>query len=182
METATTTGERSTTEGITKLPSSGRSTTLTGMRRASAASATRRLTSATSVAAITRCTPSRSPVSNSRGRYSTAASSGNRSRLFTRRGETSITRAPASSRLETLRTATSPPPTTRQGLFFTSRNIGRNSMGVLSGVVWMVGRSPGAWRTRERRVGASRAESDRLLREGADSTMTHFLSQSEAAG
>jgi hypothetical protein len=130
VETAATTGERSITEGMMKLQSAGWSTTLTGMRLSPASCEIWWFTWRSSVAAIAKWQPSMSSARNCRARCSSSPAARRCSRAGASRGETTVTAAPERSSELTLRTAISPPPTTRQGLFLISRKIGRCSMGL----------------------------------------------------
>src|SRR5574340_88787 len=125
LENATINGERSRTAGMTKLHSSGSSTTFTGMLRARASSETCRLTLRSSVAAMTSITPSRCCASKRAAMISTPCCPTSAGSIC---GATTRTRAPASSKTPALRRATSPPPATRHSLPLTFRKTGRKSM------------------------------------------------------
>ena len=120
VETATITGARSTTLGMMALHSSCWSTTLQGMLAASAAWETRALRSASSVAATTKRQPLSAEAENSKPRCSTrGTNSGCSSRAMT------ATRAPARWSNSILRSATSPPPTTKTGWPCSLRKTGK---------------------------------------------------------
>ena len=122
VETATSTGSRSTMAGTMKREASRSSTTLTGMAAASLKLAIQRLTARREVATMTSRTPSRSAGSNSRATIcnrpaaARSASSGTSSRRHHRdqRGGTLAAET-------TLRKATSPPPTTSTRLALADR-------------------------------------------------------------
>ena len=113
VEMAIVTGERSTTEGIMKLPTEASSTTFTGIFRASARLAMCALTLGLLVAAMTRNCPSMSPSTNGRAWCWTFCPLVIMPISVVMSGAINVTTAPALSRLSTLRSATLPPPTTR---------------------------------------------------------------------
>src|ERR1700722_16295033 len=125
VETATTMGSRSTMAGTMKREASRSSTTFTGMARASLNLAMKRLTARREVATTTSRTPSKSSGTNSRATslmVPAAPRSCNPGAIL---GATTVMTAPVRSSNETLRNATSPPPTTRTWSPWRSKKTGK---------------------------------------------------------
>jgi hypothetical protein len=124
VEMPISTGSRSTTAGMMKVQSSGRSTTLTGMPAAWAARDTRRSTASRFVALCTTACPATSSARNGRRRRATVPAAASASISSSISGATTVTLAPAFSRRLSLRAAVCPPPTSRQGRPSSARNAG----------------------------------------------------------
>src|SRR5688572_659840 len=125
LETATTSGERSTIAGRMKVERAPSSATLTGMPAARAATATASLMAATSVAANTMRMPATSEAAKFRRRQRSSPRSAAWMMAGPALGATTVTSAPAERSRAILRAATRPPPTTSAGACCKSTKIGR---------------------------------------------------------
>jgi len=125
VETATMTGSRSTIAGTMKREASLSSTTFTGMALASLNLAMKRLTARREVATMTRRAPSKSSGMNSRDTSLIVPAAARSLSSGATRGATTVMTAPVCSSSETLRNATSPPPTTKTRRPLRSKKTGK---------------------------------------------------------
>jgi len=123
VEIAICTAPRRTTAGAMKSHAAGVSTVFTQIRRRRAAKATCRFTSSRSVAAIMRAQPSTSTSRNAREICVMTPWLARRRKAVVTDGLTTTTAASTSRSPHTFRSATIPPPTTRQRRWARSRKI-----------------------------------------------------------
>ena len=126
VETAITSGLRSTIEGMMKSQSFGRSATLTRAPAAFAAARARSIRPSPSVAMKQSEQPAKSLCAGSRGAWRKFGLSRSSRNSSPRAGAKTVTSAPARTRSSARRAAATPPPTTIAARPRMSRTIGRS--------------------------------------------------------